>query len=139
MKFELKSLDDTTSIAKKIAEILESGDVVFLEGDLGTGKTTFVNEIAKIYGTLAKSPTFSLVNLYDGEKKISHIDLYRLETIDDAYNIGIEEILDDDTIKFVEWPEILGDEPFDLKLTFKYEDGKRVLYLDGDALKRGDF
>ena len=70
MKFELKSLDDTTSIAKKIAEILKSGDVVFLEGDLGTGKTTFVNEIAKIYGTLAKSPTFSLVNLYDGEKRL---------------------------------------------------------------------
>lgn len=138
MKQILSSLDDTKKLAKKIAKLLRKGDVIFFEGDLGVGKTTLINLICNEFNLEAKSPTFSLVNLYKGDVTISHIDLYRLESYEDAINIGIEDILDDDTIKFIEWPEILGTEPYDLLISIRYESNKRVLTMDGPLLKRGE-
>lgn len=138
MKLILSSLDDTINLAKKIAKLLRSGDVVFFEGDLGVGKTTLINLICNEFNLEAKSPTFSLVNLYKGDVTISHIDLYRLESYEDAINIGIEDILEDDTIKFIEWPEILGDEPYDLRVSIKYDNDKRLVDLDGSVLNRGE-
>lgn len=138
MKLILSGLVDTTNLAKKIANLLRSGDVVFFEGDLGVGKTTLINLICNEFNLEAKSPTFSLVNLYKGDVTISHIDLYRLESYEDAINIGIEDILEDDTIKFIEWPEILGDEPYDLRVSIKYDNDKRLVDLDGSLLNRGE-
>lgn len=138
MKLILSSLADTKNLAKDITKLLRSGDVVFFKGDLGVGKTTLINLICNEFNLEAKSPTFSLVNLYKGDVTISHIDLYRLESYEDAINIGIEDILDDDTIKFIEWPEILGDESYDLCIDIKYDGNSRVVNLDGPILSRGE-
>lgn len=126
---KLKNLEDTNKFAEKIASLVSPGTIIFLKGDLGTGKTTFAKAFAKALGTDAKSPSFGLVNIYEGDQVISHLDLYRLKSYEEALGIGIEEILDDDSIKLIEWPEILGDEPYDLSITFS-RDG-----IDGRAVK----
>lgn len=125
---KLKNLEDTNKFAEKIAILVQPGAVIFLKGDLGTGKTTFAKAFAKALGTDAKSPSFGLVNIYEGDQVISHLDLYRLKSYEEALGIGIEEILDDDSIKLIEWPEILGDEPYDLSITFSRDgiDGRAV-------------
>lgn len=129
---KLNSVDDTIELAKKIAKLAKPGMIIFLKGDLGTGKTTFTKAFAQALNTDAKSPSFGIVNLYDGDYSISHIDLYRLNSYEEALGIGIEEILDDESIKLIEWPEILGDEPYDLSITFLRDgiDG-RIVELDG--------
>lgn len=85
-----------------------------IHGDLGAGKTTFVKSLCKVLQctTAANSPTYSIVNQYQGIYKdepilIHHIDLYRLESLEDCLQIGIEEYLDDDSFCFIEWPEII--------------------------------
>lgn len=125
---KLKNLEDTNKFAEKIASLVSPGAIIFLKGDLGTGKTTFAKAFAKALGTDAKSPSFGLVNIYEGDQVISHLDLYRLKSYEEALGIGIEEILDDDSIKLIEWPEILGDEPYDLSITFSRDgiDGRDV-------------
>ena len=125
---KLKNLEDTNKFAEKIASLVSPGAIIFLKGDLGTGKTTFAKAFAKALGTDAKSPSFGLVNIYEGDQVISHLDLYRLKSYEEALGIGIEEILDDDSIKLIEWPEILGDEPYDLSITFSRDgiDGRAV-------------
>ncbi len=129
---KLKNLEDTNKFAEKIASLVSPGTIIFLKGDLGTGKTTFAKAFAKALGTDAKSPSFGLVNIYEGDQVISHLDLYRLKSYEEALGIGIEEILDDDSIKLIEWPEILGDESYDLSITFSRdgEDG-RLVEVDG--------
>ncbi len=85
--------------------------VVFLHGDLGTGKTTFVKEVARRLGCKddVSSPTYSLINEYDiGDNAMYHIDLYRLNTIEEALDIGIEQYLDSGNLCFVEWPDIIA-------------------------------
>lgn len=125
---KLKNLEDTNKFAEKITSLVSPGAIIFLKGDLGTGKTTFAKAFAKALGTDAKSPSFGLVNIYEGDQVISHLDLYRLKSYEEALGIGIEEILDDDSIKLIEWPEILGDEPYDLSITFSRDgiDGRDV-------------
>lgn len=130
---KLNSVEDTNKLAQKIAALAKEGMVIFLKGDLGTGKTTFVKAFAEALNTDAKSPSFGIVNIYDGDFLISHIDLYRLNSYEEALGIGIEEILDDESIKLIEWPEILGDEPYDLCINFMRDgiDG-RIVELQGD-------
>lgn len=85
-----------------------------IHGDLGAGKTTFVQSLCRTLNcsSAANSPTYSIVNQYDGHWNdkpviIHHIDLYRLESLEECFQIGIEEYLDDDSFCFIEWPEII--------------------------------
>ena len=90
-------------------EALKPGDVIGLEGDLGSGKTALVRGLAEglniDYQQDVNSPTFTLVNLYKGDKNLYHIDLYRLTSIEDAIGSGLFDILNDDTITAIEWVE----------------------------------
>ena len=85
--------------------------VVFLHGDLGAGKTTFVKEFVKSIAPneIVSSPTYSLVNEYQVSKneKIFHIDLYRLNDSYEAQEIGIEDYLDSGHYCFIEWPSVI--------------------------------
>ena len=108
-KYISNSIKDTFEIAKDILSFLKGGDIVLLRGDLGAGKTAFVKGIAWALGAdenIVTSPTFTLVNEYKTQKNtIYHFDLYRIESVDELYNIGIEEYFYSDAICFVEWPE----------------------------------
>ena len=113
-KIVLNSLDDTADIAKEIASKLEKypknkASIIFLEGDLGTGKTTLVKEILKSFGLSepVTSPTFTIIEPYlIKDKKIYHIDLYRIESRKELEVLGIEEYsAENDCLIFIEWPE----------------------------------
>ena len=97
------SSDETIELGKKIASFLNRHEVITLNGDLGSGKTTFVKGIAKFFGIdKINSPTFNIIKCYLKSKiPIYHIDLYRLENTDQ--NIGLEEYIYGDGIAIIEW------------------------------------
>ena len=105
LTYHLKDID---AIAASILEHLESKTILF-NGEMGMGKTTFINAMIKAMGSedIATSPTFSIVNEYKLPKndKIYHFDFYRIESLDEAYNFGIEDYLASDQWLFLEWPE----------------------------------
>lgn len=112
MKFPLRvvanSEKESLKIANEFANILKAGDIVAFIGDLGTGKTFIVKEIAKYFGiSEVTSPTFAIVNTYKGRVKIHHFDFYRLKKVVELYDIGFEEYLNDSSaITFIEWAEM---------------------------------
>ena len=123
---QLKSLKDTEKLSKKIAKIISAGDIIFLYGEIGTGKTTFVRFLInhlEVENKIAKSdilsPTFNILYDYEiGKIKIQHYDLYRLKNYKDIYQLGIFDI-SKDYIKIVEWPELIKIKPKNLGLTSK--------------------
>ena len=108
--FELisNSEEETKKIAENIASQLKKGDIIILTGDLGSGKTKFVEGILTYFGKQDEisSPTFTIVNEYDAKEKIYHFDVYRLEDIDEFYAIGGEEYFEKG-ICLIEWGEII--------------------------------
>jgi tRNA threonylcarbamoyladenosine biosynthesis protein TsaE len=106
-----QSAEATIQMAADFAKELKAGDILLLEGDLGAGKTTFVKGLAK--GLKAKSsqvvsPTFVLMNIYQGRLPIYHFDLYRLEKPEEIASLNIDEYLDGDGVAVIEWPKRLG-------------------------------
>ncbi len=100
-------LNDIDAIAVSVLELLESKTILF-NGTMGAGKTTFINALLKAMHSndVATSPTFSIVNEYNIPKdKIYHFDFYRIESVEEAYNFGIEDYLSSNHWLFMEWPE----------------------------------
>lgn len=100
----------TLAAARKFAKSLKAGDVLALEGDLGSGKTTFVKGVAKGLGLKGTedvtSPTFSLMNIYPSNPVLYHFDLYRLTGVKELESIGFEEFTGDPrAISCIEWAE----------------------------------
>ena len=125
---ELRSLKDTQNLSEKISKIIKVGDVIFLYGEIGTGKTTFVRFLInylevknKIKKSDVLSPTFNIVYDYDIRKiKIYHYDLYRVKNYKDILELGMFEILEDH-IKIVEWPELIQSKPSNrIDILFEY-------------------
>lgn len=105
----LRTLADTAALAAELAPCLAPGGALFLTGDLGAGKTTFVQALARVYGITrtVTSPTFALANEYPlptGEKLI-HFDLYRLASPMGLYDLGLEDALERGARLAIEWPE----------------------------------
>lgn len=102
-------LAEFEAIARRFARELVAGDVIALEGDLGSGKTTFVAAAVRALGNSADvtSPTFTFWHRYGGEPALEHLDLYRIEDPLEATELGLEEAFGPDRIVFVEWPERL--------------------------------
>ncbi len=106
----LSSEQDTKNLAARLAPLARRGDVIALEGDLGAGKTVFARAFVTALrgGDEVPSPTFTLVQSYDGTSgPIQHFDLYRLESPEDTFELGLEELLPDG-ISLIEWPDRLG-------------------------------
>jgi tRNA threonylcarbamoyladenosine biosynthesis protein TsaE len=100
-------LDSFSSI---FSQHLFPGDIVLLYGDMGAGKTTFTRSLASHFGIEnVNSPTFSLANKYEGDLKINHIDLYRLNNETDFYSFDLDRYLNDkESVTLIEWSEKLG-------------------------------
>lgn len=110
MEFVSKSLEDTSNFAKTLSKRLKVGDVVTLTGDLGAGKTTFVKYLVQALGSKddVTSPSFTIINEYQGNTKIYHMDMYRLETLDEAMMTGFLDCVNaKDGICLIEWPQIV--------------------------------
>ena len=125
---ELSSLKDTKNLSKKISEIINAGDVIFLYGKIGVGKTTFVrffiNHLEVETGMKKSdilSPTFNIAYDYDiGEIKVYHYDLFRLKNYKDILELGMFET-SKDHIKIIEWPELIELKPKDrIDILFQY-------------------
>ncbi|WP_042720889.1 tRNA (adenosine(37)-N6)-threonylcarbamoyltransferase complex ATPase subunit type 1 TsaE [Flavobacterium sp. B17] len=117
MQFTIKSIDDWQVIVDKITPELKH-NILLLKGNLGAGKTTFTQFLMKKLGSgdEVNSPTYSIVNEYSTPKgKVYHFDLYRLKNIDEVYDIGIEEYLDNAFLCIIEWPEVYEDELYGIK------------------------
>lgn len=119
----MNSVEDTSKLASTFAEILEKGDILLFTGEIGTGKTTFIQALAKHLGVkeLVTSPTFVIHMLRDsGRIPLSHVDLYRLNSDDEVEGIGFEEYYDT-AITVVEWADrYSGFEPPYIELHFEY-------------------
>jgi len=108
MEFEIKEVKEWDDIVAKILPLFNKS-ILLLRGNLGAGKTTFTQHLAKALGSddEVSSPTYSIVNEYNSPKgKIFHFDLYRLKNIEEAFDFGIEEYLDNAYFCIIEWPEI---------------------------------
>jgi len=125
---QLKSLEDTQNFSRNISKIISAGDIIFLYGEIGVGKTTFVRFIINylenkngIKNSDVLSPTFNIVYDYDiGDIKILHYDLYRLKNYKDISQLGMFET-SNDSIKIVEWPELIESKPKDrVDIQFQY-------------------
>ena len=125
---QLKSLEDTENFSKNISKIIGAGDIIFLYGEIGVGKTTFVrffiNHLEnknRIKNSEVLSPTFNILYDYDvGNLKILHYDLYRLKNYKDISQLNMFES-SNDSIKIVEWPELIESKPKDrVDIQFQY-------------------
>jgi len=103
------TVEDTRGIGRAVAALLQAGDVVALSGDLGAGKTAFVQGAASGLGVNepVTSPTFTLMREYQGVHRVYHLDVYRLDRIQDVLDLGFEELLDAGGVLFVEWGDVV--------------------------------
>ena len=140
-KIDLSSEKKTEELANKILKKLKLGDVVFLYGEIGVGKTTFIKYLIngfqkenKLKLTEVTSPTFNLLNEYQiNQIKINHYDLFRLKSVEEIKNLGLFED-NRNLITLIEWPQIIKKKPKNLiELNFKYEDNhqKRSAQIKG--------
>ncbi len=129
---------DTIRVGQEIGRLLLEGDVVGLVGELGSGKTWLTKGIALGLGvnpkTIVTSPSFTLVNQYQGRAALFHMDVYRLGTLDEALAAGIEEMIYSGGVVVLEWadrwPEILPEQTLMVKLLI-LDDHRRTLILSG--------
>ncbi|MFN5442744.1 MAG: tRNA (adenosine(37)-N6)-threonylcarbamoyltransferase complex ATPase subunit type 1 TsaE [Crocinitomicaceae bacterium] len=107
--YSVNSIDSLKDIVIDLLELLNDHQVVALEGQMGAGKTTFIQQVLKAMGIeeLDGSPTYSLINQYESPfyGTVYHLDLYRLNSLEEIFDIGIEELLDQKCICLIEWPE----------------------------------
>lgn len=113
MKYLTRSEADTLRFAGRLSDMLKAGDSVLLHGDLGAGKSVFARGVARGMGVTGAmpSPTFTLMIPYEGNKKLYHFDLYRLNDPDEFYAAGLEEFIGGDGVALVEWPEMAEIDP----------------------------
>ncbi len=101
--------EQTRRLGAHLGKLLQTGDLVLLEGEFGTGKTTFTQGVAKGLGIDSRyvnSPTFTLINEYRaGKNRLAHIDIYRLDNYEQIATLGLDDYLDGHYITVIEWPE----------------------------------
>ena len=137
MKYITRSMNETIDFGYKIGKILPASSVLALRGDLAAGKTTFTKGIGKALNVkgIVNSPTFNILKIYEGDKTLYHIDAYRL--MDNPYDLGFEEYIDDGGVMVVEWfdyiIEMIGNEYLEIVFTYIDENTREIeLIAHGD-------
>lgn len=123
------SLEETEQFAQQLAHLLEAGDVLTLEGDLGAGKTTLTKAVAKGLGITrnVSSPTFTIVKQYEGRLPLNHLDVYRLSESDE--DLGWDELFYGDAVSIVEWAQYIDEDLPKDRLAIE-------MYREGDTERR---
>lgn len=105
----VQSPEATEKLAVRLAALLQPGDILTLEGDLGAGKTTFTKGLAKGLGIkrTVNSPTFTILKQYEGTLQLNHFDVYRLEHSDE--DIGFDELFAEEAVSVIEWAQFIED------------------------------
>lgn len=139
MEIRINSLAELPAAAKQFVEQMGDETVYAFYGEMGVGKTTFIAELCRALGVeedVANSPSFSIINEYRSEttaELIYHFDLYRLENIEEALDIGVEDYFDSGALCLLEWPEriedILPDDTVKVSITLN-DDHSRTLKIE---------
>ena len=125
---ETASPDETKALAARLATLARPGDLVVLAGELGTGKTAFAQGFAAGLGVLepVTSPTFMLVQSYDGRLVMNHVDVYRLERLDELSDLALSELIDGEGVTVIEWGDVvraaLPPDYLEVRLSFPDDD-----------------
>lgn len=132
IELSTKSADDTRELASMLARHVAEGDVIILSGDLGAGKTTFTQGLGRALGITEaiQSPTFTLMRQYDSRPRLLHLDIYRLESVNEVLDLGLHELLDDGAFAVVEWGDVVAPTLATSYLEVRFEIG------DGDDDRR---
>jgi tRNA threonylcarbamoyladenosine biosynthesis protein TsaE len=133
-QFTTSSTEETQNLGRHLATLLPKAAVVTLTGDLGAGKTTLTQGIVEGRGAAkgeeVSSPTFALIHEYGDPVSVYHIDLYRLDTEEEANRLGLEELFDKPALVLIEWgdkfPRLLPPHRFEIRITSGSEDQRFV-------------
>lgn len=132
-RFFLEDESKTREIGKILGEKVFPGTVICMIGDLGAGKTTFTQSFAESLGVedYITSPTFTIVNEYEGRMPLYHFDVYRIGCSEEMYDIGYDEYIDSDGVCIIEWANIIDDilPEERLEIELKYKDMGREITL----------
>ena len=130
---EINSLDELDRVAEAVVESLDGRTVVAFDAPIGAGKTTLISRIARYLGSEddVTSPTFAIVNQYEGSRTIYHFDMYRIERVEEALDFGSEEYLSSGELCLVEWPEkiepLLPDDTMVVRIEILSDDARRFV------------
>jgi tRNA threonylcarbamoyladenosine biosynthesis protein TsaE len=138
-KIEIATAEALPQAAQEFASLMGDETVYAFYGEMGAGKTTFIRELCRALGVeedLANSPSFSIINEYRSDttaELIYHFDLYRLESVDEALEIGVEDYFDSGALCLLEWPEriepLLPDDTVKVTISVNPDDS-RTLTID---------
>ena len=138
VKIYLENEEKTREIGSKLGELLTPKSVICLIGDLGAGKTTMTQSLARALGVddYITSPTFTIVNEYEGRMPLYHFDVYRIGSSEEMYDIGFDEYIDGDGVCIIEWAnlieDILPDEYLYIEMNYKETGREMILTPKGD-------
>lgn len=141
MKLAIKNLKELDNLAKNVASVVEPGTKILFEGEVGTGKTTFITHFARHFQIkeAVTSPTFTLINQYSGKFPVFHLDLYRINSSEELYSLDIDQFLDTrESLVLIEWADRLEDIlPADyLKMSLEYVSAtERSIHFSANGLQ----
>ena len=126
-------LEATQAVGEALAGLVQPGDLVLLSGEMGAGKTALTQGLGRGLGVTDRitSPTFTIAHEYEGRCTVHHLDVYRLEHLNEALDVGLSEILDDGSVVVIEWGDaivpVLPLDFLEVRLAFGDGDDDRVL------------
>jgi tRNA threonylcarbamoyladenosine biosynthesis protein TsaE len=130
-------ITELKAVAARLLAVAAGRKLWFFTGRIGAGKTTLIQHLCRALGIQEEvtSPTYALVNTYAGEVVVYHLDLYRLESVEEALDMGVEEYLYSGQYCLVEWPEILGElgadlHPVRIHLEIGPDSSRKILLLE---------
>ena len=138
----VQSEQEMHALGAKLAQGLRAGDVVFLMGEMGMGKSVLARAIARAFGVQGAMPShsFTILQSYEAALPVKHFDLYRLEDPAEFYEAGLDEEMDEKSLSLVEWPEMADFRPeprLEVRIKRGAQEDSRVLQIDAFGMEDG--